>query len=60
MECYLRNCACDGCVYRLLETNKHCCMKAIVLEMIRIYGKPSEELIHEVMRADRKNAVIVD
>ena len=48
MGCYLRNCNCSGCYYNYLETNKHCNMKAIVLEMIRIHGKPSEELIQEV------------
>jgi len=42
--CYLRGCNCTGCEYEefftTCENFRTCQMKASVLEMVRVYGKP--------------------
>ena len=45
-KCYERGCVCTGCeVYEVLGRN--CRMKASVLELVRVLGKPPKEKIKE-------------
>lgn len=41
-ECYFRGCACRGCYYEefFLKSNQRCKMKATVLELVKVLGKP--------------------
>lgn len=49
LECYQRQCKCEGCIYKeKLETNKNCNMKHIVLEMVRVLGKPTTATIQQI------------
>lgn len=46
IDCYQRNCVCKGCFYyeTYFRTNGlKCNMKASVLELIRIFGIPTEQ-----------------
>ena len=46
LECYKRGCNCDGCFYSdfFSATAQKCQMKASVLELVRVLGKPDIEL----------------
>ena len=46
LECYKRGCVCDGCFYSdfFSATAQRCQMKASVLELVRVLGKPDVEL----------------
>lgn len=49
LECYQRGCNCEGCKYKeKLETNSKCQMKYVVLELVRIHGKPKEITLQQV------------
>lgn len=41
-ECYKRGCNCDGCFYTTFfkGSGQKCQMKASVLELVRVLGKP--------------------
>ena len=41
-QCYARGCICNGCHYSKFFTEKrHCGVKACVLELVRVFGKPN-------------------
>lgn len=46
LECYKRGCVCEGCFYTdfFNGTSQKCQMKASVLELVRVLGKPNVEL----------------
>ena len=46
LECYKRGCVCNGCFYAdfFNDTSQKCQMKASVLELVRVLGKPDVEL----------------
>lgn len=46
LECYKRGCVCDGCFYSdfFNDTAQKCQMKASVLELVRVLGKPDIDL----------------
>ena len=46
LECYKRGCVCDGCFYSdfFNGSSQKCQMKASVLELVRVLGKPDVEL----------------
>ena len=46
IECYKRGCNCEGCFYTDFFNNssQKCQMKASVLELVRVLGKPDIEL----------------
>ena len=46
LECYKRGCNCEGCFYTDFFNNssQKCQMKAAVLELVRVLGKPDVEL----------------
>ena len=46
LECYKRGCVCDGCFYAdfFNGTSQKCQMKASVLELVRVLGKPDVNL----------------
>lgn len=46
IECYKRGCVCSGCFYAdfFNKTSQKCQMKASVLELVRVLGKPDVEL----------------
>ena len=46
LECYKRGCVCEGCFYPdfFNGTSQRCQMKASVLELVRVLGKPNVEL----------------
>ncbi|MBE7705932.1 MAG: hypothetical protein E7Z91_01615 [Cyanobacteria bacterium SIG30] len=46
MECYKRGCNCEGCFYADFFNNssQKCQMKASVLELVRVLGKPDIEI----------------
>ncbi len=46
IECYKRGCNCEGCFYTdfFNNSNQKCQMKASVLELVRVLGKPDIEL----------------
>ena len=46
IECYKRGCVCSGCFYAdfFNQTSQKCQMKASVLELVRVLGKPDVEL----------------
>ena len=46
LECYKRGCVCEGCFYTdfFNGTSQRCQMKASVLELVRVLGKPNVEL----------------
>ena len=46
LECYKRGCNCVGCFYSdfFSATAQKCQMKASVLELVRVLGKPDVEL----------------
>ena len=44
--CYMRGCICEGCSYNIpLESIKQCQTKNAVLELVRILGKPKENIL---------------
>lgn len=45
-ECYYRGCVCEGCIVNLFcfsAPNQKCMMKATVLGLVRVLGKPEDE-----------------
>lgn len=48
LECYKRGCVCEGCFYadffNSSNSSQKCQMKASVLELVRVLGKPDVEL----------------
>ena len=46
LECYKRGCVCEGCWYTdfFNSSSQKCQMKASVLELVRVLGKPNVEL----------------
>ena len=46
LECYKRGCVCEGCFYSdfFSATAQKCQMKASVLELVRVLGKPDVEV----------------
>lgn len=46
LECYKRGCVCDGCFYTdfFNGSSQKCQMKASVLELVRVLGKPDIDL----------------
>ena len=46
IECYKRGCNCEGCFYTdfFNSSSQKCQMKASVLELVRVWGKPDIEL----------------
>lgn len=46
LECYKRGCICEGCFYAdfFNGTSQRCQMKASVLELVRVLGKPDIEI----------------
>ena len=46
IQCYMRGCVCDGCFYSdfFNGSSQKCQMKASVLELVRVLGKPDVEL----------------
>lgn len=40
LDCYLRGCVCEGCLLSEIIESSKCHMKAAVIELVRIYGKP--------------------
>ena len=46
LECYKRGCVCEGCFYTdfFNGTSHRCQMKASVLELVRVLGKPDVEM----------------
>lgn len=41
IDCYKRGCNCQGCFYNnFLSGNAKCQMKAAVLELVRVLGRP--------------------
>ena len=46
LECYKRGCVCEGCFYSDFFNNskQKCQMKASVLELVRVLGKPDVEI----------------
>lgn len=46
LECYKRGCTCEGCFYAdfFSESAQRCQMKASVLELVRVLGKPDVEM----------------
>ena len=46
LECYKRGCVCDGCFYKdfFNGSAQKCQMKASVVELVRVLGKPNVEL----------------
>ena len=46
MECYKRGCNCEGCFYTDFfgKSSQKCQMKASVLELVRVLGKPDIEM----------------
>ena len=46
LECYKRGCVCEGCFYAdfFEGSSQRCQMKASVLELVRVLGKPDVEL----------------
>ena len=46
LECYKRGCVCEGCFYSdfFNTSNQTCQMKASVLELVRVLGKPDIEI----------------
>ena len=46
LECYKRGCVCEGCFYTdfFNGTSQKCQMKASVLELVRVLGKPNVEI----------------
>ncbi len=46
LECYKRGCVCEGCFYTdfFNGTSQKCQMKASVLELVRVLGKPDVEV----------------
>ena len=41
IDCYNRGCVCTGCEYKKILSSP-CMMKATVLELVRIFGKPEK------------------
>lgn len=46
LECYKRGCVCEGCFYTdfFNGTAQKCQMKASVLELVRVLGKPDVDI----------------
>lgn len=44
-ECYERGCNCSGCLYSEFNGNRSCKVKACVLELVRVFGRPPEARI---------------
>ena len=46
LECYKRGCNCEGCFYRdfFSGSSQKCQMKASVLELVRVLGKPDVDI----------------
>ena len=46
LDCYKRGCVCEGCFYNdfFNGTSHRCQMKAAVLDLVRVIGKPDIEL----------------
>lgn len=46
LECYKRQCSCNGCFYNAFfsSSSQKCQMKAAVLELVRVIGKPDIDL----------------
>ena len=46
IDCYKRGCVCEGCFYADFFSGgaQKCQMKASVLELVRVLGKPDVEL----------------
>lgn len=46
IECYKRGCNCEGCFYTDFfgKSSQKCQMKASVLELVRVLGKPDIEM----------------
>ena len=46
LECYKRGCMCEGCFYAdfFSGTSQKCQMKASVLELVRVLGKPDVDM----------------
>ena len=43
VECYKRNCRCEGCILNSLESK--CEMKKAVIELVKLFGIPNDELL---------------
>lgn len=50
IECYKRGCICSGCendeLIKKTESGDYCHVKALVLELVRLYGKPIRKEIN--------------
>ena len=59
IECYKRGCRCKGCFYKEFFTNKDqkCQMKATVLELVRVFGKPENIKTKGIMKEFTKSIV---
>lgn len=46
IECYKRGCVCNGCFYSefFSGNSQRCQMKATVLELVRVLGKPEIDM----------------
>ena len=46
IHCYMRGGVCSGCSYKVqLESIDRCFTKKAVIELVRLYGKPNENLL---------------
>lgn len=52
-DCYMRGCVCEGCFYETFfaGTRQKCQMKASVVELVRVLGKP-EGIKEPTIRGD--------
>lgn len=52
VECYKRNCRCEGCILNSLESR--CTMKKAVIELVKKFGIPNDELLTGVKPRHRQ------
>lgn len=43
IDCYERNCICEGCIYKDLLETSNCQMKRSVFALLKKLGKPNDE-----------------
>ncbi|OGI18462.1 MAG: hypothetical protein A2287_05490 [Candidatus Melainabacteria bacterium RIFOXYA12_FULL_32_12] len=51
VDCYKRGCVCSGCFYSdfFKESPQRCQMKATVLELVRVLGRPNVEPLDAII-----------
>jgi hypothetical protein len=51
IDCYKRGCVCSGCFYYdfFKESPQKCQMKATVLELVRVLGRPNVEPVQSTL-----------